>query len=232
MDFEQTVRPLIGEDYDTRFPARRTATPDRQAPLTDAEATFATNLARLYHPASHLSSAEKIRHSLIGALKTLRRDAEARNGRELARAARGWRPKYRYRVTAPDGTELTYPKNGTIYTNQRYVLLMGQLPSDPALVRRYVERYYQPYVDYARLRGNTEREEELLAAIERDLAKELTQDARDLDWRVWAVENQRHLIEKRKAYYAHEDPLAEGELPPRYQYEWVVAEGTPFEIIA
>jgi hypothetical protein len=229
MNFEQLVRPVMGEDYDTRFPARSTATPDLNAELSEAEAAFIADWARLYSAASNLGSVEKIRHRLIGALKTIRLDAEARKRRELALAARGGRPKYRYRVCTPDGTEVTYPKIGTIYADERYALLWRQLPTDPAVVRLHVERHYKPYVTHARQIGDEEREEKLLAAIERDLAVEIARDeARVSKWGVWTFGANLRRIEGERDSYANRG--MGGELPPRHQYEYIIAEGTPFPV--
>lgn len=237
MTFEQTIRAVMGDDYDTCFPARRTVAPDLNEVLTDAEAAFAADLARLYRSASDLGSAEKIRRSLIGALKTIRRDAEARRAKEMALAARGGRLKYRFRATAPDGTELIYPSNGTIRANRRYALLRRSLPTDPAVIRLYVERYYQPYVQHAEETGDAARKEKLLEAIERDLAVEITNDEkrahewRTHEWRVWDHGDNLRYWENKRARNEKEDAFfGEGKLPPRYRYEWAVVEGTPFPI--
>lgn len=232
MTFEQTIRAVMGDDYDTRFPARSTVAPDLNEVLTDAEAAFAADLARMYRSTSNLTSAEKIRSSLIGALKTIRRDAEARRGQELALAARGGRLKYRFRATAPDGTELIYPSNGTIRANRRYALLRRSLPTDPAVIRLYVERYYQPYVQHAEETGDAARKEKLLEAIERDLAVEITGDKkRTHEWRVWDHGDNLRYWENKRARNEKEDAFfGEGELPPRYRCEWAVVEGTPFPI--
>ena len=232
MTFEQTIRPVIGEDYDTRFPARSTVAPDLNEALTDAEAAFATDLARLYRSASDLGNSDKIRHSLIGALKTIRRDAEARKEKELALVARGGRLKYRFRTTAPDGTELIYPSNGTIHIDRRYALLWRSLPSDPAVIRLYVDRYYRPYVQHAEETGDAARKEKLLEAIERDLAVEIAEDEkRTHEWGVYEGGDTLRRTENRKAYMEKNDTFfRKREFPPRYRYEWVVAEGTPFPI--
>lgn len=232
MTFEQTIRAVMGDDYDTCFPARSTVAPDLNAELSEAEAAFAADLARLYRSASDLGSSEKIRHSLIGALKTVRRGAEARKEKELALAARGGRLKYRFRATAPDGTELIYPSNGTIRANRRYALLRRSLPADPAVIRLYVERYYQPYVQHAEKTGDAARKEKLLEAIERDLAVEITNDEKHTyEWQVWDHGDDLRYWENKRAKNEKEDAFfGEGKLPPRYRSEWTVVEGTPFPI--
>jgi len=229
MKFEQTVRAMLGEDYDTRFPARRGNQPD--AEMTDEEWAFAARLLGLYDAAPSLTSAEKIRHSLIAALKSIRLGAEAREQRKLTLAARGGRSLYRYRVCAPDGTELLYPARGTIHTDKRHVLLQRMLPTDPAIARWYVERYYACHLNHARQTGNTEREERVLAAIERDVAEELAKDeARDHGWRVWQHSASYTRIENAMDQYLRGD--FERTQPPRYSYDYAIATGTPFSIDA
>lgn len=231
MNFEQLVRPVMGEDYDTRFPARSTATPDLNAELSEAEAAFIADWARLYSAASNLGSVEKIRHSLIGALKTIRRDAEARKKSELALAARGGRLKYRFRVIAPDGDELMYPSNGTIHANRIYAMLSRAVRPDPILIRRHVENYYAPYLTKARANNDTAREAALLEACERDVAgMNSTFERRSYGWRVREDGSDRRRLEREMARIVAQNDSSEIFLPSLYQYEYVIVEGTPFPV--
>jgi hypothetical protein len=225
MNFEQIVRPLIGDDYDTRFPARSTAAPDLNAELSEAEAAFAADLARLYNATSNLASVEKIQHSLTGALKTIRLDAEARKKSELALVARGGRTKYRFRAAAPDGTELVFPKNGTIYLGNRHAVLWRLLPCDPVGIRRYYEENYQSSIENAQKTGDKALEEYFLEARERLIARDILRNKdHSREWSVWTSGDLRW-VEREKARREHD-----GKTRAIYHYEYVTVEGEPFPL--
>jgi hypothetical protein len=219
--FENIVRPIIGDAYDTAFPTRRK---EVDASLTSNEESMIQALSKLYSRAMRLEVEEvrtKVLHGLAVSLKSMRLNAELRKKKAEIVAKRIEVPVYRYRVTAPDGTELLYPARGTIHTNRKYAQICRRVPKPVDQIEETIKRYYEHHLNKSQSEDHTAK---LHAAIARDIETEIRlQSEMDLDWWLSDFSARRSTLE-RDAQRWKNGPTQ------RWHYEHLIVEGIPFNI--
>lgn len=219
--FEAIVRPTIGDAYDAAFPARPLL--ERKPGATDASLTadeqhVAEALCDVYARAACLKNAatqHKVRTGVVSALKSLRLSAETRKGRAEVAAVRGTR--YRFRATAPDGTEILYPRNGTKHIGRRYARIYRRTPKPTDQIEVTVRAHYAPHFASSPSAEFTARLEE---AVARDIAREIEIQN---DHSAWYVSDYGSSYALRDPYRRENEPTA------RWHYESAVVEGSPFD---
>lgn len=215
--FEAIVRPIVGAAYDEAFPHRASTDVNvLNAEHTSQEVAMITMLAGVYAAVSTIdssSSYEKVRHSVVMALKSLRKTAELRKQQ---------RPVYRYRAVSPDGQELTYPKNGTVKADKRYAIIWRRVPKTPEQIRETVEEYYRSYMNEAK---TDQRRLDLRLGIERDISKELAENAKLPE--LWEV---RDFSTRPNTLTRYCYAMNKSEVRDRYHVEAAIVEGTPYQI--
>jgi hypothetical protein len=218
--FETIVRKHIGDEYDAAFPPRSN---EVDAGLTSIEESMVEVLADMYGRAVGLDVEEvqaKVRHALATALKSLRKSAETRKKKADALVKRSSAPLYRYRIIAPDGTEILYPTRGTIHTNRTHALIYRYTPTPTDQIEANVRRYYAHHLGKSQSDDHTAK---LHAAIARDIATEIRLQAEKSESGWWLVDfsARRSTIEKTAKRWASKPT-------DRWQYEHMIVEGTPF----
>lgn len=224
--FEAIVRPIIGAAYDEAFPHRASTDVNvLNAEHTSQEVAMITSLAEVYVAAKSIAnngSRDKVRHGVVLALKSLRKTAELRKQQQDTFLRREQRPVYRYRAVSPDGQELTYPKNGTVKANKRYALIWRRVPKTPEQIRETVEEYYRSYMNDAK---TDQRRHDLRLGIERDISKELAENAKLPElWEVRDFSTRPNTL----MHYCY--AMNKSEVRDRYHVEAAIVEGTPYQI--
>ena len=220
--FESILRPLVGDAYDTIFAPRASADPDgAPAPLAEGEQRLLAALAALHVDADALADAEvrtKVRYGLASAMKSIRRGAERRHAKTVAAARRGGVPLYRFRVTAPDGTELVYPVRGIKNIERRRVLIGRHIPKPSDQIEVTVREYYAPHLAASPTAEYTAKLEE---AIARDIAAEIEIQAGPHKWRVWTYGAE---VANAVQYSRYDNKPSD-----RWHYEMLQLDGVPFD---
>jgi hypothetical protein len=215
--FESLVRPLIGDAYDAAFPERCT---EETASLNADEQSMIEALCELHARAACVKDEEaraNTRHALELTLKALRKSAETRAKKERLCA----KPRYRFRVTTPDGNVIEYPRRGTKNINQRYVLLYrdARKPVEhiEANVRAdYASRWDRDMPDDHRV--------QLANEIYKNFKAEVAeQEDVDRTWRLWDSGSRPDLFEKKIRTHVIKPT-------DRWPKEFMLAEGTPFDV--
>lgn len=221
--FENIVRPLIGDMYDTAFPARRTDVQYASAALDADERHMVVTLVELYLGAACLKNTDardKARQGMVSAMKSIRKSAELRHQKEDATAKRG-AARYRYRAIAPDGAEVLFPARGTKRLGRGCALIYRGIPKPADQIKASVEAHYARHLSEASSEAHAALIRE---AVARDIETEIAiQNKYPSEWSVWDWGWNRSAMERQAARFANE-------YTDRYHDECLVVEGTPFEV--